>query len=136
MFTQVNKESGYLYPDEKRYVPRWEVKNAVTGIIDDKIDMQGETVDLSCAGTCISIDKDLGEVNQQVQLTVYLSETAKVDLQGNIVWAKNVGDKKEVGVKFFNTSSKIQQMILDYSYDVDRTTVVNHWFEGWSDSEE
>lgn len=136
MFTQVNKQNDYSHPDEKRYVPRWEVKNPVTGIIDDKIDLQGEIVDLSCAGTRITFDQGLGEVNQKVELTVYLSDDIKVDLHGNIVWAKNVWDKREVGVKFFNTSSRIQQMILDHSYEVDRKTVVNHWFEGWSDSEE
>lgn len=136
MFTEVNKKGGYSYPDEKRYVPRWEVRTRFTGRIDDKVNLQGETVDLSCAGTCIAFDENLGEVNQNVELTVSLSHDVQVDLHGNIVWAKNVGEKRELGIKFFNTSSKIQQMILDHSYDVDRKTVVNHWFEGWSDSEE
>ena len=117
---------------DKRYVPRWQVNNRVQFAVDqrDKVH-QGYTKDISCAGACLQLDSHSLLIQQKINLTIYLSDTASVQVKGQVAWINPKEDGCDVGVSFCDVSDKVQATLLDYAFEVNRQGIVNHWFKDW-----
>lgn len=121
---------------DQRYLPRWEVNNRVLYQLENEPDLhQGQTRDLSCAGACIKAAKSTIP-SQKIKVTVFLSPQTSVILEGRVLWSRAFDKKNiEMGITFENASPEAQDLILQHAFEVDRQTVVKHWFEGWNASE-
>ena len=116
---------------DQRYFPRWEVTNRVSYKLDhDEISHKGYTVDLSCAGACLSVDTYF-EPNQKLNLTIYLAKGKMVNVGGRIPWAKKENSHVRLGIDFQETSPEAQDLILRHAFELNRNEIVNHWFKGW-----
>ena len=71
------------------------------------------------------------EVNQKINLTIYLTDSVSVKVVGNVLWCKKIPKGILAGVIFEDTKPKTQQTILDYAFEIKRDDLVNHWFKGW-----
>jgi len=118
---------------DKRYLPRWEVNNRILYKLESDPSLQEcRSMDISCTGACL-VTPDPLPAKQKVDLTVYLSETIAVKLQGQIVWQKQLNSGNLTGVLFTNTSPEVQELILDHAFEIKREDLVKHWFQGWNE---
>jgi len=85
---------------------------------------------LSCAGVCLATSKPIVP-EQKIKLTIYLSPDKFVSLQGNVAWVKAGGPQNEIGITFYNTSVKNQDLILQHAFELDRERLKDLWFSGW-----
>jgi len=117
--------------EDKRYIPRWEVQNRVLLQKDEKVPAQ-EAVsrDISCVGICVELKEDV-QVNQKINLTIYLTDSVSIKVLGSVLWTKKTPQGILAGVIFEGTKPKTQQTILDYAFEIKRSDLVNHWFKGW-----
>ena len=117
-----------------RYFPRWEVTDRVVYNVDgDREPREGTTKDISCAGVCIIGDRHLTP-HQKIQLTVHLSESAWIKLNGHVQWVRNNNDMLHMGITFYETPDHAQDLILQHAFEIDREKVVKQWFKGWEGS--
>lgn len=134
MVTQSHGSKG-LSGEDQRYFPRWEVRNRVFYQLEDQGDvLQGQTKDISCAGACISVDGPVS--SRKIKLTVFLSKDTSVELEGDVLWCRPAKNETQVGVSFQNTRPEVQDLILQYAFEVDRSNVVNNWFKGWDQEQD
>jgi len=125
------KESAFK-GSEQRYLPRWEVENRVVCRLgEEKRSIECLSKDLSCSGTCIKSEEKL-EAKSKVKLTIFLSKETSVQVEGEIVWNKPSDGKSLSGVVCANTSEKVQQVILNYAFEMKREDLINHWYKGWN----
>lgn len=116
---------------ELRYFPRWEVQNNVEfRILDNPSLFSGKTKNLSCAGVCIYTDSYLSS-EQRIKLKINLSDDDIVELEGDILWVKREDQQYQIGVHFFNTESKAQELILKYAFSFDSSQYRKHLFRDW-----
>ena len=116
---------------ERRYLPRWSVKNRLLyKLEDDSQYRQGATYDLSATGTCIRIPDYLAQ-DQKIKMTIYLSEAETITVDGVVQWAHEQGKEMRAGVQFLDISEDTQAVILDYAFELHPDTVVKNWFKGW-----
>ena len=116
---------------DKRYFPRWEVKNRVLFQKENDLEVQeGYTKDLSCAGTCLYTDQQLA-LHQKLKLVVYLSEEISLSLQGIIVWIKTEASVYKIGVIFYNTPLEAHDTMLQFAFSLNKEKFLNHIFQGW-----
>ena len=117
---------------ERRYLPRWEVNNRVLCRTDADLDLPHEcrSVDLSCSGVGL-VARDKIEPQQKVKLTIYLTESKAIEVEGRVVWHKLSLYGHLAGVIFENAPSDIQDTILRYAFEFKKRDVINHWYEGW-----
>lgn len=114
---------------DKRYLPRWQVKNRVTYRFNGDIaHHEARTRDLSCAGASILSPFP---ITQKLKMKIYLFEDDSVEVEGQPVWAEETRDGHLTGINFLNTSTDIQNKILQYAFEIKKDDVVKHWFEGW-----
>ena len=117
---------------EKRYFPRWQVKNRIVYRFDgDASTHEARSRDLSCAGVSLVSPYPVAS-NQKLKLRIYLFEDDSVEVEGNPVWVEETKEGHLLGITFTNTSSEIQEKILKYAFEIKKEDVVNHWFEGWN----
>ena len=118
-------------PQDRRYIPRWEVSSKILYQLHDDIDIQeGRTQDLSCVGTCLHSEKDL-LANKKVKLTIYLSEDTTIQVDGHILWTKKTPKGNFAGILFKDIKPEMQDLILDYAFEINKDDLVKHWFKGW-----
>jgi hypothetical protein len=116
---------------DKRYFPRWEVQNRVIYHLEENPDnYEARTKDLSCAGACL-ISRKNNPLNQKVKLTIYLSASRAVSVEGKIVWSQPLDGAFELGVDFENVNLKSQDIILQHAFEFKHADVVKNWFKGW-----
>lgn len=116
---------------DKRYLPRWEVKNRVAYRLDNDRELrEGQTRDISCTGACISVNEYL-KPNQKVNMTIYLTDGKSINLDGRVIWIKLSEYENEIGIQFENMESKSQELILDHAFELDHNKLVDYWFKGW-----
>lgn len=118
--------------DEKRYFPRWEVNNRICYRLEpESLLHECRSRDLNCCGACLLTNQSL-EPEQKLKLSVYLAEDVCIHLEGKVLWSKPEPDQQYlVGVNFLETSKKIQDLILDHAFEINKKNLVKHWFKGW-----
>ncbi|OGX18626.1 MAG: hypothetical protein A2Y04_03690 [Omnitrophica WOR_2 bacterium GWC2_45_7] len=130
MGAETNNLNGTSNSDG-RYFPRWQVQNRVLYQLENEAQMyEGSTKDLSCAGACLCVDKEI-KLNQKINLTVYLSDKERVTLTGEVMWSKQENQYNQIGVIFFNTSSQAQDLILQHAFEINKEELMKHWYKDW-----
>ena len=125
------KEYSY---SEKRHLPRWQVANRVIYLIEDEaVSYETTSRNLSCGGACFVTALPL-PVSKKIKMKIFLSGGSVVLVDGQVVWSKSLPEEHLAGVIFTNTSFKAKELILEHAFEVKRTDVVNHWFQGWDQS--
>lgn len=116
---------------DKRYFPRWQVKNRILYRFDGESNVhEARTRDLSCTG--VSLVSHLAVApHQKLKLRIYLFENDSIEVEGHPVWSEETLEGHVLGVNFTNTTSDIQDKILQYAFEIKKNDVVNHWFDGW-----
>jgi hypothetical protein len=129
--TQENPSAEKIDPTDQRYFPRWNVQSRVIYHLgDERKSREAHTEDLSCSGASLWMDEII-QGRQPIDLTVYLTDTTKIKLQGNIVWFQRCENKTKVGITFFNTTSDTADLILEHAFRVDPQGYREHFFGGW-----
>ncbi len=121
-----------MLTDDKRYLPRWQVKNRIVYRLDGQtIFHQAQSRDLSAAGVCLVTQFPLN-TKQKLKLRIYLlQEDKSIEVEGHPVWVRETTEGYLAGVHFCDTTTEIQNQILQYAFEIKKNDVVNHWFEGW-----
>lgn len=122
--------------DEKRYLPRWAVRNRILFQVDENEDYHETwTKDLSCAGlcaeTCLEVKQD-----QEIKLTIFLSEEVFVTLSGKVAWTAEKSGKPTIGISFYNTDLHTQDLLLQYAFETKEQRNLQSWFKGWEKPQE
>ena len=126
------QEQNGVDESDQRYLPRWEVKNRLLFQSEDYTNPQeGQTRDMSCSGVSFSTNLNLN-AHQKIKLTIYLSPHTAVKVSGQVIWIKSLAGENQVGVSFFNTSQKTQDLILEHAFELKHKSVVGHWYNGWN----
>lgn len=116
---------------DKRYLPRWEVKNRVLYQLDnDHTTLEGQTKDLSCMGACFLADRTFSP-DQNIKLTIYLSRGTYIHLSGKIIWCRPTDGRYEIGVSFPEIPEDDRELILQYAFEIKKEDVIQHWFKDW-----
>ena len=120
--------------DEKRYLPRWKVSHRVKLFLEDDHELdECETVDLSCAGACVKLSQKL-HLGQPLRLKIFLDENKSIDINGHVVWDQRSQDEPFAGIVFSDIPLQTQETILNHAFEIDRSSVIKHWFAGWEGS--
>lgn len=116
---------------DKRYFPRWEVKNKILYRFseEDRQGFEGRTRDISCTGTCFMTSAPIPQ-NQKLIMKLYLLDESSIEVYGQLIWVKNIAEGQLVGVNFMEIDPKAQDKILKYAFSIRKKDLVNHWFEG------
>lgn len=124
--------SAGLNGSDQRYLPRWEVKNRVLFYLEhDAKTYEGTSRDLSACGICINTNPIL-PLRDKIKLIIYLTAHMCFEIEGRIVWSKTADNQMQIGILFDNATQKVQDLILMYAFEFNKTKLVNHWFKGWS----
>ena len=116
---------------ERRYFPRWSVENKILYRLRGHASYrEGTTKDLSCDGASLLCEEDL-KAPCRVNLVLYLDNDIAVEVTGYVIWNQFTGQRSLVGVRFENTSTKVQDMILQYAFECNKEQLTKYWFEGW-----
>ena len=114
-----------------RYLPRWQVNNRIQfKVHDDPQIHEARSRDLSSAGACLVTQQKI-PVNQKVNVKIYLDERTPIEVQGTTVWNKSYPAGHLAGILFYNTSTHIQDLILQHAFAIKHEDVVHQWFKGW-----
>lgn len=118
---------------EKRYIPRWQVDNRVCYQFESGGNAhECRSKDLSCSGICLQTDQGMIP-EQNVKLTIDLSDSVSVKVDGRILWSRPSLGWNLAGISFSNVDPEVQDLILDYAFEVKKEDVVKHWFKGWNE---
>lgn len=116
--------------DERRYLPRWEVRNRVLYQLHNSARVnESITKDLHAAGASFFSRQAL-EPKQTVKLTIYLSPDVTVTVDGRITWIKSLNKEENLlGVEFVNVDERIQSKILEYAFELNDSSVMRSWYK-------
>lgn len=113
--------------ENKRYTPRWNLQaHCLCRMNEDGTAYEGHVKDVSCSGACIATDQHF-EIDQKVNLTLFLSEMGVVNVCSTVVWTK----VNEIGIHFFNTSHETQETIIQHAVNANKELLADYWFKGW-----
>jgi len=116
---------------DQRYFPRWQVRNRILYRFDGETNyIEARSCDLSCAGVSLVSPQSV-KTFQRLKLRIYLFEDDHIEVEGHPVWSRETAEGHLTGITFLNTSSHIQEKILQYAFEIKKDDVVNRWFEGW-----
>jgi len=119
---------------DSRYFPRWEVDDQVLCQLEGEVEThEGKTKDISCAGACIVGDWNIAP-HQKVKLTIQLSKTTRIRLNGHILWVKTNNNQREMGITFYNTPDDVMDSILQHAFELNKEKVLKQWYKGWDRS--
>ncbi|MCK5579759.1 MAG: PilZ domain-containing protein [Candidatus Omnitrophica bacterium] len=122
--------------NDNRYLPRWEVNNRIVCKVKETADIyECRSMDISCSGACL-ISRESIPFNEKVHLTVYLTEDEHLDVDGHVVWTRPAQYGNLMGIMFDNLKTEIQELILDYAFEIKKDDVQKHWFDGWNKEKE
>lgn len=117
---------------ERRYLPRWDVENKI--LYRKKTDIfyqEAHTKDFNCAGLCLSSGEPIPE-NQEVSITLYLSEDVTLNIKGVTSWQKKTEQGYLAGIQFDHISKKAQNLLLEFAFENHQQEVQKRWFDGWA----
>ncbi len=118
-------------PEDKRYFPRWQVKNRIVYHFEGQAQFHNaQSRDLSCAGVSLVSQFPLTK-EQKLRMRIYLFEDKAVEVEGYPVWVKETEEGYLSGVHFTNSTTEVQNKILEYAFEIKKEDVLKHWFEGW-----
>lgn len=122
--------------EEKRYLPRWQVRNRVFYKLDNfATPNEAITRDISCSGVSILIDKSIFP-KQDIELTIFLEKDLAIRVDGHVAWIKTIGDKNVLGIKFARISQEAQNIVLEHAFELGSKDVeTNPWFKDWKNKE-
>ncbi len=122
----------FMLNDDKRYLPRWQVKNRIVYHLEGQSSFHNaQSRDISAAGVSLLTQFPLTK-DQKLRLRIYLFDDKIVEVEGSPIWVKETDEGYLAGVGFLNTTTQIQNQILQYAFEIKKSDVVNHWFEGWN----
>jgi len=120
-----------LASHDRRYLPRWAVKNRILYRKQDDVFYQEcSTKDLNCGGVCLHCVEDL-TLNQEISMTIFLSEDVAVHLQGKIAWHNKTEQGHLIGIRFNHVSKKANNLLLEHAFESKQHELQKRWFEGW-----
>lgn len=132
-------DSPHLEHTERRYFPRWIVENKVLYRLPHQTSYrEATTKDLSGDGACLLCQEDLKAAQENLKaplkltLVVYLADDIAVEVTGYVMWNEFSGQRALLGVRFENTSTKVQDMILQYAFECNKELLTKNWFKGWT----
>jgi len=116
---------------DRRYVPRWEVNNLVL-YKQEATDFYKECLskDISCSGACIATDEELTS-DQKLTLEIHLNDDIAFHVTGRAMWSSAAEGKYLTGLVFNNVSPRVQDLILEYAFNLNKKSLNQHWFKGW-----
>lgn len=124
---------------DRRAFPRWKSENSILYKSDHDPDIRynhGHTTDLSCAGARLSLKEQL-PIKCKVKLTLHLSPQKNIELHGVVVWQATStcepNSTYQTGLSFYDTSSAVQDLILEHVLEFNRPKVIEQWYQGWKD---
>ena len=121
---------------DQRYLPRWKTdKQIIYRLQQRKIILKAKVKDLSCSGVCICTNKQVS-VEDKLFLKISFTKKTYLDLEGWVVWIKTFEDYTLFGIKFTNTTTRAQELLLSFAFELDSSKFVNHWFQDWNTSTE
>ncbi len=124
-------QSGNLFPQEKRYFPRWDVNHKILYKKENTLFYKEcSCTDISADGVCLSA-LEAFEPHQKLNLLVYLSENVAVEVNGTVLWNKISAQRCLAGFKFESISANVQDLILQFAFDCKKEQLHRNWFEGW-----
>jgi len=126
-------QNEQLKNGNKRYTPRWNIQDyCACQMSKGSLACEGHLKDVSCTGACVETDQNV-PINQNINLTLHLPDRGVVNVCGKAVWARAVNSHHEIGIHFFNTSSKTQDTILQHAVGANKELLKDHWFKGWEE---
>ena len=100
---------------EQRSLPRAQMQNDVYYQTDSSEIVQTQTKDLSADGVCLYTNFDV-DVNQRVNLKIFLSENRSLQIDGVVMWKKVPEDAQGyVGIAFYPLPENIYALLLEHS---------------------
>lgn len=89
------------------------------------------TKDLSCVGACLKTQEVLPS-NRKLNMKIYLSDQKFFPVEGHVVWNRSSDSGNSVGVIFDNISPEMQELILQYAFEIKKEDVIKNWYKGWN----
>ena len=121
----IKKPLRYPY---RRCLIRWKTHNRVLFQLENNSEiLETQTEDLSSKGACIYINSHPIMTSQKVQMTIFLATTSIIGLTGDIVWISTHSEERRAGILFSNMSVKTQNLILQYTFEMDKETPVSRF---------
>jgi hypothetical protein len=119
---------------DKRYLPRWEVKNRIAYQMPENLqEQEAFSHDLSSVGICLRTAEPL-PLDKKVKLNVHLTEETSFPAEGRVVWSQAVADGNILnGILFEKISPQSQELILKHAFEFNHDALVKHWFKGWEE---
>jgi c-di-GMP-binding flagellar brake protein YcgR len=98
------------------------------GSEESAYEFQGVVQDISMGGLSVVVDKNLvALVNCRVSFYLLLpSQTFKIS--GEIAWAQDQGDKKEIGIRFVHIPDSYKEEIYNYISKYHRQELTQKWW--------
>lgn len=118
--------------DERRYLPRWEVRNRILFQLENSTRVnESVTKDLHAAGTSF-FSKHAIDPKKTVKLTIYLSPDVAITVKGHVAWSKALGkDENLLGVEFDNINEKVQDKILEHAFELSDDALMRSWYKNF-----
>ena len=76
---------------------------------------------------------DQVSVNEEIKVTLYLTETETIALDAKVAWIRTRGNEIHAGVVFIDIPQEAQDTLIDYAFTVQPDQVVKNWFKGWEE---
>lgn len=118
--------------DERRYLPRWEVRNRILYQLPNSSRInESTTKDINATGASF-FSRHAFELKQPVKLTIYLSPDVTVTVNGHVAWSKNVDkDENLLGVEFDNVDNQVQNKILEHAFELGDDNLMRSWYKNF-----
>ena len=120
---------------ENRYFPRWDVEDKIEYFLDSTTHAyHGLTKNLSCNGACLWLSDDL-YINEKISLRIHLSEDDIARVHSRVSWVVKMPDGSNVaGVKFYDVTTRAQELILKHAFTVKKDQFIQNFFSGWNNT--
>ena len=118
---------------ERRYIPRWSVSNKILYRKEKSTSYrEAASKDITCAGACLLSEECLLP-QQKLSLVIYLCDDVAVQIDGTVMWqaTNHQPNHNLIGIRFENTSSRVQELILEYAFEYKKEALSQFWFRGW-----
>ena len=116
--------------DEKRKFVRFKVTfpfNSDTQCSFSSI--KGLVKDISMSGIRITLDKSLQFLAENLEIFNLQLPGKTLSVTGKLVWKREYGDRKEIGVNFVYMSDTHKEDIYDYIYKHHRQELTQRWWQ-------
>ena len=115
---------------DKRYLPRWEVRNKILYSTESTTNYQSATSkNINCTGACFYCEGNFTP-RQNINLILYLSDVIAVEVKGTVLWESYANSRKLIGVRFEDPATHVKEMILKYAFEYKKNKALNQGFKG------